>query len=74
VLISSLKLKLLIKQLNMQERKLIKRITIEYSLEESSEEGSSSGRIHKQTVEESFLSGTKWETDGLKSYRSEYLC
>jgi len=55
-----------------KQRRLIKRLTIEYSEEES--EDSSKTRIHKLTTEEKYLTGTQWEDQPLTSTRSEYLC
>jgi len=55
----------------MPERRIVKRIIIEYSEEES--EGSSYPRVHKLTTEQKFLKGTQWEQQPLISTTSEYL-
>jgi len=52
----------------MQKPRLIKRITIEYSEEESED---SSIRVHKKTVEERYLKVLK--NNPLITTRSEYL-
>ena len=56
----------------MQTPRLIKRIIIEYT-EEESEDSSTRYRIHKKTIEERYLTGTEWADNPLVSTRSEYL-
>ena len=58
----------------MQKPRLIKRITIEYS-EEESEDSSTRYRIHKKTVEEQYIPGEEhtFSDKPMISTRSEYI-
>lgn len=58
----------------MQKPRLIKRIIIEYT-EEESEDSSTRYRIHKKTVEEHYLAGEEhaFSNKPMISTRSEYI-